>query len=466
MTDDPKKILSVFDAIAIIAGVVIGAGIFRLPSLVAAEIGSEWIVLGAWLLGGLISLAGALCFAELMSAYPSPGGEYHVLSRAYGARCGFMFAWARMTVIQTGSIALLAFVFGDYAAELAPLGRHGPAAYAALAVISLTIINILGVRQTKKAQNLLFIAALAGMVSVIAAGLTGLAAGEPSPAPPRPGGEDGLGASAMGTAMILVLLTYGGWNESAYISAEMRSDRHGMAWALGIAIFLITLIYVAVNAVYLRMLGPEGMAASQAVAHDVVGAVFGAGGATLVSILILVVVLGSANGTILTGARTNFALGRDFPLFRYLGHWDGRGGGAPVRALLVQGTIALALVVLGAASRGGIETMVEYLAPVFWLFFLLIGISLFVLRRREPGTTRPFRVPLYPVTPALFCLTSAALLYSSITYTGAGALAGVAVLAMGLPLLPFARTETVKPPTRYGLPTVRESAHQTRGTEQ
>ena len=154
----------------------------------------------------------------------------------------------------------------------------------------------------------------------------------------------------------------------------------------------------------------------------------------------MVVVLASLNVTILTGARTNFALGQDFQMFGFLAHWSARGG-APVRALVLQAAIAIGLIGLGAMQRSGVETMVEYLSPVFWLFFLLTGLALFVLRRREPERPRPFRVPLYPVTPALFCVTSAYLLYSSLNYTGAGALAGVAVLLLGLPLLFVARRQ-------------------------
>ncbi|MEX2642503.1 MAG: APC family permease [Acetobacterales bacterium] len=280
---------------------------------------------------------------------------------------------------------------------------------------------------------MLFAATLAGLACVVVVGLF-----MAPPAPPADAGESNPGSAAFGLAMVMVLLTYGGWNESAYISAEVRDGRRNMSRALVIGIALITLGYLAVNYAYLRVLGASGMAQSDAVAHDLMEAALGPAGATLLSALVVVVVLASLNVTILTGARTNYALGRDMPLLGALGQWSGRYG-APVTALLVQAGVALGLVLAGTMSRSGIEAVVDYLSPVFWLFFLLTGLSLFVLRWRDPERERPFRVPLYPVTPALFCASSAYLLWSSVNYTGSGAFAGVAVLLTGIPVLLIGR---------------------------
>ena len=436
MMDDPPpaRTLSTFDAVAIIAGIVVGAGIFRLPSVVAGHVEHGPTIIAVWIAGGLISVIGALCFAELATAHPNRGGEYHFLRRAYGPACGFMFAWARVTVIQTGSIALLAFILGDYAARLAPMGSYGPSLYAGVAVVALTGLNIAGVRQTRSVQRLLFVAMLVGLACVIAAGLIG---GQATVAP-RAAGDGGPTAAGVGLAMVFVLLTYGGWNEGAYISAEVRGGRRPMVVALLASIALITALYLAVNLAYLHVLGAGGVAASEAVAAEVMGVVAGDPGALFISVLIALVVLASMNATVLTGARTTFALGRDFPPLARLGRWNPHTG-APVPALLVQGAMTLGLVLLGALNRSGIETAVEYLSPVFWFFFLLTGAAVFVLRHREPNAVRPFRVPAYPLTPALFCATSAYLLYSSLSYTGTGALAGVAVLAVGLPVFAWAR---------------------------
>src|SRR5690606_18884306 len=170
---------------------------------------------------------------------------------------------------------------------------------------------------------------------------------------------------------------------------------------------------------YLKGLGLEGMAQSNAVAGDLMNIAFGETGLVIMAIIVAISALTSANATIFTGARSNYALGRDFPVFSFLGKWDPKTAG-PVNAFVVQGIVSLALVSLGLFSRNGFETMVEYTAPVFWFFFLLVGISLFILRIKEPDTARPFRVPLYPFTPIVFCLSCAYLLYSSVAYSGCG----------------------------------------------
>jgi amino acid transporter len=237
--------------------------------------------------------------------------------------------------------------------------------------------------------------------------------------------------------MVFVLLTYGGWNEAAYISAEIKDGRRNMLRALMWGMSIITALYLLLNLAYLRGLGLAGMARSQVVAADLSQQLWGVAGAKAISVLIALSVLTSINATILFGARSNYALGCDWPLLGFLGRWDARSG-TPVRALLLQGAVALALIAFGAFMRQGFETMVDYTAPVFWLFFLLTGIALFVLRRREPELPRPFKVPLYPLLPLAFCASSAWLLYSSLAYTRLGALVGVGVLAAGVPLLALA----------------------------
>jgi basic amino acid/polyamine antiporter, APA family len=211
-----------------------------------------------------------------------------------------------------------------------------------------------------------------------------------------------------------------------------------MAWALILSIGVITGLYLLVNVAYLRGLGLSGVAGSQAVAADLMRGAVGERGAQFVSLLIAVSALTSANATVITGARTNYALGRDFRAFRFLGRWHERAN-TPTNALLVQGVIALALVLAGSLAREGFAAMVEYTAPVFWLFFFLAGLSLIVLRFKEPEAERPFRVPLYPLTPLLFCAACLYMLQSSLAYTGAGAAAGVLVLLAGVPVLLLAR---------------------------
>jgi amino acid transporter len=437
----PQPTLRGREAFAIAIGIVVGAGIFRTPSLVAGASASELVFLGAWIVGGLLSIVGALCYAELASTYPQAGGDYSYLKRAFGARTAFLYAWARLAVIQTGSIALLAFVVGDYLAQLLDLGPWSAPLYAALAVIVLTAINWLGVRQGTTAQNWLTALEILGLLLIIGAGLLF--------APERPSAAAGAAdGNAYGLILVFVLLTYGGWSEAVYVTAEVKNARRVMPRILIGSLAAVAVLYLLVNLAYLRVLGLGGIAGSETVAADAMQAVFGAAGAAAISALVVAAALTSANATLITGARSAYAAGRDFPALAWIGRWDQRSG-SPRAAMLVQGALALLLVGLGALARDGFRTAVEYTAPVFWLFFLLVGLSLFVLRRRDPQAPRAFRVPLYPLLPLLFCATSAYLLYSSLAYTGIGALVGVAVLAVGgvlLLLLRPAPTHEETPP--------------------
>jgi basic amino acid/polyamine antiporter, APA family len=427
-----KPTLSIVDASAIIVGMVVGSGIFVVPALVAQNVNSEGTALFAWALGGLMSLVGALCYAELATAYPHAGGTYYYFLRAFGRDLAFFFAWGRLAIIQTGSIALLAFVFGKYAAQILPLGNFAVSVYAAIGVVVLTGLNLLSVQQGKWTQNLLTLAKVLGVLLIIVVGLTANAT--TTPVAPTDSSSDGT----FGLAMVFVLLTYGGWNEAAYISAELKNVQRNMSKVLLWSIGIIAGIYLLINVAYLQGLGLAGMATSDAVAADLMRRSLGEGGAVFVSFLIAISALGAMNATIFTGARTNFAFGQDFRLFRFLGQWNDRAA-TPGNALIVQGAISLGLVGLGSLNEKGFETMVEYTAPAFWFFFLLSGICVFILRQKDPDVVRPFRVPLYPIVPILFCLTCAYLLYSSLVYTrnltlNVGTIAGVLVLLAGIPL--------------------------------
>lgn len=420
----PARVLSVKDVIMLTVGVVVGAGIFKAPSLVAGAVSSETMLICAWLLGGAITMIGALTYAELATTFPSAGGDYHFLNLAYGRRLSFLFAWARATVITTGSIALLAFVFGDYCTQLLPLGPHSTAIYACLVVLVLSAIHWVSTHASSVTQNWLTTLEVSGLVLVAVAGFMA-----PS-VPALPLAAAGSGEAAFGFAMVMVLLTFGGWNEAAYLSAELSSDKRGIARALIVSILVVTVLYLVVNLAYLNALGLAGMAKSSAVAADLLKATFGDWGARLMSVIVAIACLTSINSTLIVGARSTYAAGRDWPALKFLGAWSAQGS-TPRHALLMQTMIALALILLGAATRKGFETMVDYTAPVFWFFFLLSGLSLFVLRAKSPDIERPFKVPLYPVLPALFCVACAWLLYSSLAYVKTGAMVGVGLLAVG-----------------------------------
>ncbi|HET9402977.1 MAG TPA: amino acid permease [Burkholderiales bacterium] len=436
----PRPTLTVFDAVAMIVGIVIGVGIFKAPAIVAGNVSGETAFIALWIIGGLVSLVGALCYAELGSSHPNAGGEYYFLSKAYGDWLGFLFAWARMTVIQTGAIAAIAFVFGDYASALLPLGSKSSAIYAGLAVIAITALNVAGTSQSKWVQNVLTTALALAVLVIVVSGLTASGATAPAPAPAPAEGK----AWFSGLALIFVLLTYGGWNEAAYLTAEMRDTRRNIVRALVIGIVVITVLYLLLNLAYLKALGLAGMQSSKAIASDLMRVTWGEGGAWLLGIVVVSAALSTLNATVFTGARTNYALGRDFVIFRALGRWNEKSS-APVNALLVQGAISLALVGLASFTPDGFQTMVAYTAPAFWLFFLLTGISLFLLRRQPPANADPFRVPLYPLTPILFAAACAWMLYSSFNYAmsldpgSIGAMVGIAMLASGIPVLMWAK---------------------------
>src|SRR5688572_10578398 len=224
---------------------------------------------GAWALGGLVSLIGALCYAELATAYPHAGGDYHFLHRAYGRGVSFLFGWARFSVITTGSIALLAFVFGDYLSEVVPLGPRGPALYAAAVITVLTWVNLRGIKTSAAAQTWFTVIEVTGLLLIVAAGLflLGNGGGAAAVAPAAAQGS-APSLAGFGVAMVFVLLTYGGWNEAAYISAELKDKRRNMVRALVLSIVIITTLYLLVTWAYWQGLGMEGMGKSEAIAAD------------------------------------------------------------------------------------------------------------------------------------------------------------------------------------------------------
>jgi amino acid transporter len=434
---EPQPLLRRVDAIAIVVGIVVGAGIFKTPPMVAGLAGDPGWVFAAWIAGGLISLAGALCYAELASAFPHAGGDYHFLTRAYGKKLSFLYAWARATVINTGSIALLAFVFGDYFATVArlPAGSLTSALCAAAVVVLLTLVNIAGIRVSARAQNGLTIALVVGLLALVAAGIAAPAPAEAAPAPFSTRPPLGL----FGLAMVFVLLTYGGWNEAAYISAELKGGRRAIVGALVTSIVVIAALYLAVNAALMQGLGFKALTDSKAAGADLMARAFGPWAAWVIGVVVSLAALTSINGTMITGARTNYAIGRDWRALRFLSGWH-RGRGVPVTAYVVQAAIALALIVFGTFQHDGFEAMVEFTAPVFWAFFFLVGLALFVLRGRHAEAERPFRVPLYPFTPLLFCAVCVYLFYSSVTYAASKDAVHVSLIVMALGLVALALT--------------------------
>ncbi len=435
---EPARLLRPYAAVAIIVGIVIGAGIFKTPSMVAGVSGDAGWMLLVWVAGALISIAGALCYAELSTRHPHAGGDYHFLEIAYGRHLSFLYAWAKATVINTGSIALLAFVFGDYMSQVVSLGPYSTAIWALAVVIGLTLVNVIGIEASGRVQTLLTIFEVLGLLAVVIAGF--MVSAPPDATPPAFSSAPPLGMA--GLALVFVLLTFGGWNEAAFISAEVAGGPRRIVGVIIVSLLIITGIYLLVNLALIHGLGLKGLAQSKAAAADVMSLAFGVWGQKALGLFVALAALTSINATMIVGARSNFALSLNWKALGFMGQWN-RGTGVPIRALLVQGGISVALVLFGLLQHDGFEAMVEFTAPVFWVFLFLVGVAVFILRRQPPAADQ-YSVPLYPLTPLLFCGACAYLAYSSITYAASRNAVGISIGVMavgGLALLALTLAE-------------------------
>jgi amino acid transporter len=460
--DSPvRSHLGLTDAVSVIIGIVIGAGIYETAPFILSCVASPGEAMAVWAVGGVLSVIGALCYAELATTYPRLGGDYFFLRRAFGPWAGFLFSWSQLTVIMSGSIGLMAFVFADYAVRLLGLEAKTSPLWAAAAVVVFSGANLAGLQSGRRTQNVLTSLKAIGLTAIVLAGFfwpqTGAAALRAE--------ADVAGGAGLGLALILVLYTYGGWNDAAFIVAEMKDKRRNIPRALLLGTAGVAVIYLLVNAAYINGLGFTGARGSNAIAADVLQGPLGTAGAKTMAVLVMISALGALNGLILTGARISAAAGADFAVFAPLARWHARWG-TPVGAILAQMVFALALVLLvghdtgrevvnavitGAGftrlsweGHGGFDTLLKSTAPVFWAFFLLTGLSLFVLRVRDRTLARSFSVPFFPVLPLIFCATCVWMLYSAVDYAGVLAwigfvppLAGLAVyLLFGRGVIP------------------------------
>jgi APA family basic amino acid/polyamine antiporter len=424
---NPKHALSTVDIVSLIVGTVLGAGIFKVPSMVAGQATQDIAIISVWLVGGLISMIGALCYAELASAFPHVGGEYHFLQKAFGKHLAFLYGWSRSVIIVTGSIAFLAITLGDYMTKIFSLGMYSGTIWAVIVTLMLSLLNAVGIREGKTTQNLLTLFEIGGVIAIILAGFYVTPSPEAAQVAVMDGGSTNFGA--MSLAMIFVLLTYGGWNEAAYLSSEAKDQKRGILKGLLLGLAVVTSLYLLVNLAYLHAFGAVGMAKSSALASDLFDKAFGRSSALIFSGIVVFSCLNSINATIIFGSRSSFALGRDWKIFGWIGHWH--DSGTPRRAIFLQCIIALALILFASFARQGFESIVEFTAPVFWFFIFMVSIAVFVLRKKYPDIDRPYKVPFYPWLPIVFTLTCAWLLWSSLAYSGMGALVGVVCLALG-----------------------------------
>jgi amino acid transporter len=403
----PRAELSLFDSTNVIVGIIIGAGIYQMAPDIAKGVSGPWALLGLWTAGGLLSLCGALGYAELATAYPREGGDCIYLRRAYGPWAGFLFGWVQLTIVRPGDITIMAFAFATYArAVYDPFVHLCPGwsqqLFASSAVLVLTAINLMGVKQGKWTQNLLTVAKGLGLLLIVVTALV---------APQQERTTASFDPIPLSLALVFVLFIYGGWNEMAYVAAEVKDARRNIVRAMVLGMGAVWLLYMLVNGAFLYTLGFEGLAASQAVATDTIATAFPVVGARLISVLVCISALGAVNGLTFAGARISYAMGVDYRFFRGLGRWDPERG-IPARALLLQGLISIILIL---AFGSFVDTLL-YMAPVVYAFYLGTNLAVVVLRFKEPQVERPYRVLGYPLTPAVFCLVCLFLIHNTLTY--------------------------------------------------
>ncbi|MGH9901820.1 MAG: APC family permease [Pyrinomonadaceae bacterium] len=448
--------LGLFDATMIVMGGIVGSGIFMNSYVVARQVRTPSLILGAWLLGGVIALAGAFIYAELVNRCPDVGGQYAYLREAYHPSVAFVYGWALLLVTQTGGMAAVAITFARYFLEvtLAPLPDW---AVAVLALGTLTAINCLGVRAGSGVQNVLTVLKILALAALVVGGLFFVAApgGTLGPALDRPASFGLL--TAMGAAMSPVMFAYGGWQTASFVAGEMRDPRRDLARGLLIGVGVVVLLYLAVNFVYLYAMGPDALAATETPASTTMRLAFGERGATFIAAGIAVSTLGFLSQGMLTAPRVYFAMAEDGLFFKSVARLDPRTR-VPVVAIALQGLLAIVI-----ALSGRYEQILNYVVSVDFIWFGLTAASLFVFRRRSRrpeeagGAGGPagaaviasgnvsaatskedfIRVPGHPATTALF-VVACALIVSSVVYkypenSGVGLL----IVAAGVPVYFF-----------------------------
>ncbi len=425
---DLKRRLTLFDMTMIAIGGTIGSGIFLTPSLIAHHLGSPWLMLGVWVAGGAITLAGALTFAEASALLPQAGGVYVFLRRAYGDLIGFLFGWAYFVVVNAGGLGALSVAFATYLGFFVPLGPNGTTAAAIAALAGLTAVNIVGVKAGAIFSDVFTVLKLAGIGGLV---VVGLAWGTPattdfaaSLAPPQ-----GTLGGALALSMVGVLWSYGGWQHATFASAEVKDPKRTLPLAMTIAAVAVTAIYLATNLAYLFLLSPSEMAASPRVAADAVSRVMGPAGGRLISAAIVVSTFGIIGIYTLTAPRIYWAMAADGLFFRRVAEIHPRFH-TPAFAIAAQSAWAVVLILFW----GTFENLISYVVFTDWIFFALAGFSVIVFRRTMPDAPRPYRVPGYPWVPIFFVAASAWFVATTLVQKPEQAWAGLLFLGLGVPV--------------------------------
>ncbi len=423
-----RRSLTLFDMTMIAIGGTIGSGIFLTPSLVAHALPSPWLILAVWAVGGLMAVSGALTFAELAALMPRAGGQYVYLTEAYGGLVGFLFGWAYFLVVNAGGLGALSVAFATYFGYFVPLGAAGTKVVAIAGLLLLTIINVVGVRAGAIFSDVFTILKIAGIAALVAVGLAFGSVHTTSFAFSVSAVPGGLGAG-LAAAMVGVLWSTGGWQHATYASAEVRDPRRTLPLAMIVGTAVVTLIYLLVNVAYMFLLTPQEIAASPRVAADAVSRVFGTAGGSAISLAIFVSTFGVVGIYTLTAPRIYFAMANEGLFFRRVAEVHPRFR-TPAFAILAQSLWAVLLILFW----GTFENLISYVVFTDWIFFGLAAASVFIFRRRLPDAERVSRVPLYPWTPLFFVAMSAWFVAVTLVQRPAQAWAGLAFLALGVPV--------------------------------
>lgn len=424
--------LGLFDATMIVMGGIIGSGIFINPYVVARQVHTPALILGAWLAGGAVALAGAFVYAELAARRPEVGGQYAYLRDAFHPSVAFLYGWALLLVIQTGGMAAVAVTFARYFNEL----THTSAPDWAVAVATLgalTVINCFGVRAGSNVQSVLMVLKILAIAALVACGLLLSGGTQATPVATSDAPAEGLGLLvSFGAAMTPVMFAYGGWQTASFVAGEMREPRRDLPRGLLIGVVGVITLYTLVNIASLRALGAEGLAATTTPASAVMRLVLGERGAALIAVGIAISTLGFLSQSMLTAPRVYFAMAEDGVFFKSVARLDARTR-APVVAIALQGALAAVI-----AVSGKYEQILNYVVSVDFIWFGLTALTLFVFRKRvrddESVAAGGFRVPGHPFTTALFAFACALIVAATVYKYPANSAIGIAIVATGIPV--------------------------------
>ena len=431
-----KRDLGIWAALAIVVGTVIGSGIFRVPQSMILNVGTVPFVFAVWLVGGFLSLAGALTYAELAAAMPGAGGEYVYLTEAYGPLWGFLYSWTQMFVAKSGSIATLATAFFEYTAHFVPQFEAvwftaGPFAvkygqvFALVLILVLGIVNYLGVRVGGDVQ-VAVTAVKVGLIALLI--LAGLLYAHPVRATaPTPVAPSSIFAGFI-AALVGALWAYDGWNNVGMVASEVKHPQRNLPIALIGGTAGVIAIYVLANWAYFRILSPAEVGAHKLVAAEMMQRISGSWGASAVSLAAMISIFAALNGSILSGARVPYAAARDGLFFR-----------SAARVHPAFHTPGVSILMLSAWSAvlvlsGKYEELFDFVIFGSWILYAMATASVFVLRRRRPDLERPYKTLGYPVVPLLFLAGALVLEISTLWTKPKESLAGIALILLGLPL--------------------------------